>query len=394
MVRCRSILGALLSCLSLISGSRAADHLDSPTVIADPRADIGDLYAWMSADTSRLNLALTIVGHGFAPDIAYEFHIGSGTRFGETARSISVYCRFPKPDAGDCRLGGDDRAQGRAGDAAGIVSGHERFRMFAGLRDDPFFNNVRGTRDAYRVAQAALGAGATVDKDRCPAFVGATVAAIRERWRQVDGGPATNFLKGWTPASIVLSIDVASINAGGPILSVWAATRGADRQIDRMGRPLTGNALLGTLDPADQANVMKEAYNAADPAHWPDFAAEIARNLGLYDGFDGVCGNALLTGGAAPAGRRYDRLAAFLADDRLWINSASGQCRHFAAVELTALAGRADRAGDCGGRSPGQDAVDIYRSLLSTGLETGIDDGVDGDEKPPSETVFPFLAPP
>lgn len=394
MVRCRSILGALLSCLSLISGARAADHLDSQTVIADPRADIGDLYAWMSADTLRLNLALTIVGHGFAPDIAYEFHIGSGTRFGETARSISVYCRFPKPDEGDCRLGGDDRAQGRAGDEAGIVSRHGRFRMFAGLRDDPFFNNVRGTRDAYRVAQAALGAGATLDKDRCPAFDGAGVAAIRERWRQVDGGPATNFLKGWTPVSVVLSINVAAINAGGPILSVWAATTGADRQIDRMGRPLTGNALLGTLDPADQANVMKEAYNAADPAHWPDFAAEITRNLGLYDGFDGVCGNALLTGGAAPAGRRYDRLAALLADDRLWINSASGQCRHFAAVELTALAGRTDRSGDCGGRSPGQDAVDIYRSLLSTGLETGIDDGVDGDEKPPSETDFPFLAPP
>lgn len=394
MLRYRSILAALLSCLPLISGAWAADHLDSPTVIADPRGDIGDLYAWMSADARRLNLAMTIVGHGFAPDIGYEFHIGSGKRFGEKTRSISIYCRFPKTDEGDCRLGGDDRAQGRIGDAAGIVSRHGRFRMFAGLRDDPFFNNVRGTRDAYRVAQAALGAGVTLDKDRCPGFDSATAATIKERWRQVDGGPATNFLKGWTPASIVLSIDVAVLNAGGPVLSVWAATNGADRQIDRMGRPLTGNALLGTLDPAPQANAMKEAYNAADPATWGDFAPEIARNLGLYDGFDGMCGNALLTSDAAPNAGRYDRLAALLADDRLWINSASGQCRHFAAVELAALAGRTDRETDCGGRSPGQDAVDIYRSLLSTGLESGIDDGVDRDEKPVSDTDFPFLAPP
>ncbi len=26
----------------------ASDHLDSPTVIADPRTDIGDVYAWTS----------------------------------------------------------------------------------------------------------------------------------------------------------------------------------------------------------------------------------------------------------------------------------------------------------------------------------------------------------
>jgi hypothetical protein len=387
------MLAAMLSCLSLTGGAGAADHLDSPTVIADPRADIGDVYAWMSSDARRLNLAMTIVGHGFAPDIAYEFHIGSGKRFGETTRSISAYCRFPAPDQSDCRLGGDDRAQATVGDAVGAMSHHGRFRMFAGLRDDPFFNNVRGTRDAYRVAQAALAAGASVNADRCPAFDAATVAAIKERWRQVDGGPATNFLKGWTPASIVLSIDIAAVNAGGFVLSVWAATRGADRQIDRMGRPLTGNALLGTLDPAEKANSLKEAYNAAGRGQWMDFAPEIARNLGLYDGFDGVCGNALLTSGEVP-GKRYDRLAGLLADDRLWINSTSGQCRHFAAVELSALTARADRAGDCGGRSPGQDAVDIYRSLLSTGMETGIDDGVDGDEKPVSDSDFPFLVVP
>ena len=50
-------LGALQLSLAL-----ASDHLDTPTVTADPAADIGDLYAWTSADGQRLNLVLDIVG--------------------------------------------------------------------------------------------------------------------------------------------------------------------------------------------------------------------------------------------------------------------------------------------------------------------------------------------
>lgn len=37
----------------------ASDHLDTPTVIADPRGDIGDVYAWMSPDARQLNLVMT-----------------------------------------------------------------------------------------------------------------------------------------------------------------------------------------------------------------------------------------------------------------------------------------------------------------------------------------------
>ena len=47
----------------------ASDHLDTPTVLADPAADIGDLYAWMSPDGRRLNLALDIVGKRFSDQV-------------------------------------------------------------------------------------------------------------------------------------------------------------------------------------------------------------------------------------------------------------------------------------------------------------------------------------
>ena len=85
-------------------------------------------------------------------------------------------------------------------------------------------------------------------------------------------------------------------------------------------RPLTGNALLGTLASDEVSDQLKEEYNAATPETSARFVAEIEHNLGLYDGFDGVCGNQLLAG-TVPQ-RRYLALATLLADDRLWVNSA------------------------------------------------------------------------
>jgi hypothetical protein len=63
-------------------------------------------------------------------------------------------------------------------------------------------------------------------------------------------------------------------------------------------------------------------------------------------------------------------------------------------VERAALSGRRKLAGDCGGRTPSYDAVDVYRSLLVDGTTDGVSDGVDRDEVAPSDAVFPFLAAP
>ena len=119
---------------------------------------------------------------------------------------------------------------------------------------------------------------------------------------------------------------------------------------------------------------------------------EIEKALGLYDGFDGKCGNQLLASTSATAGR-YRQLATLLADDRLWVDSTSGVCREFFAVELTELT--AGPIGtDCGGRSPTYSAANIYRSLLANGTSAGIDDGLARDKREHSSTTFPFLAAP
>jgi hypothetical protein len=117
------------------------------------------------------------------------------------------------------------------------------------------------------------------------------------------------------------------------------------------------------------------------------------KTLGLYDAFDGKCGNQLLAGKVASAGR-YRQLATLLADDRLWVNSASKVCTHFFAVELAELTGQRALANDCGGRSPTYSAANIYRSLLVNGKPVGIDDGLTRDEHDHSSSAFPFLAAP
>ena len=61
------IRGTALALLAGIAGTfgtgetRASDHLDTPTVSANPQADIGDLFAWTSYNARKLNLVMTVL---------------------------------------------------------------------------------------------------------------------------------------------------------------------------------------------------------------------------------------------------------------------------------------------------------------------------------------------
>jgi len=373
------MLATLLAGFIAMCGLRsvhASDHLDGPTVAMNPRADIGDLYAWTSVDGKELNLIMTLVGQSFSDVVEYTFHVDSGKALGATTNTTAIRCRF----------GADQRAACRVDDA------ERALHVFAGQRDDPFFNNVKGTRAAYQRAAAALSSVST-DAAGCPSFDAATTSAILSEWRHTDGGAARDFLAGWSPASLVVSIDLDLVAKGGAMLGVWATTSSDSRELDRMGRPLTGNALLGTLAAANVSDKLKEEYNRATPTAAARFAPEMEKTLGLYDGFDGKCGNQLLAGKLAGAGR-YRQLATLLADDRLWVNSASKVCTQFFAVELAQLTGQRALANDCGGRTPTYSAANVYRSLLANGESAGIDDGLTRDANDHSASAFPFLAAP
>lgn len=187
--------------------------------------------------------------------------------------------------------------------------------------------------------------------------------------------------------SLSLMIGVASVLAAckdpsPPALGV---------QIDRLGRAGVNTALT---DPFNLNTAMKsavqDAYNAAStPAQWnASFGSRIAANLAILDSLDTVCGNQLLAA-AAPVSGRYNVLASVLADDQLYINSSSGTCNTYLAVEANAV-GIANT--DCGGRTPLVDVIDRTYSVLAIGALGGVTDGVasDGDGAA-STATFPFL---
>src|SRR5260370_25901111 len=106
--------------------SHASDHLDTPTVIANPQADIGDVYAWTSPDGRQLNLVMTIVAHTFSDKLRYVFHIDSGNRFGKTTATTSIICRFHAANTAAVRAGDADYARGDASSPHGLQGSHHR----------------------------------------------------------------------------------------------------------------------------------------------------------------------------------------------------------------------------------------------------------------------------
>src|SRR5437870_10801429 len=129
-------------------------------------------------------------------------------------------------------------------------------------------------------------------------------------------------------------------------------------QIDRMGRAGVNTALTNPFfrdtvaSEESRHEMISDDYNAANnPSQWvPQFSSLIASNLAILDGLDRVCGNQIQPPPGLPqVAGRYKALADILADDQLYVNTASGTCNQYLAVEANAI-GIANT--DCGGRTP------------------------------------------
>ena len=167
-------------------------------------------------------------------------------------------------------------------------------------------------------------------------------------------------------------------------------------QIDRMGRAGVNTALTNPFYRESVASeelqheMIVDDFNAAsDPSQWvARFSSLIASNLAILDSLDRVCGNQVLAG-PAPVPGRYTTLADILADDQLYVNTASGTCNQYLAVEANAI-GIVNT--DCGGRTPLENTIDITYSVVAVGALTGVTNGVTSDaDGTASLTVFPFL---
>ena len=153
-----SAAGAALLALSLSGGgAEAADHTDPSTVdfSGDNAADIGDFYAWNTdtlANGGNLVMALTFAGPDAASsnftgdrDVLYGMHIDND---GDAEPDLEVYVRFGQDAQG--RWGYRVEGLPGIGDTVSFVGEAKDLggaRVFAGVRDDPFFFDLTGFLD-------------------------------------------------------------------------------------------------------------------------------------------------------------------------------------------------------------------------------------------------------
>lgn len=211
----------------------AADHRDGPVAIADPTADITDIYAWMSPDSSKVNLIMNVFPDAsatatFGEDVQYVFHLNSMSAYGMTATETMILCTFDSSQDVSCWLSSDnsvsDYVSGDASGTDGITSVNSQFKIFTGMRDDPFFFNLTGFNETVSAVAGAAGA-LTFDAANCPALDGATSTALVNQLKTGTGGvPAENDFAGQNVMSIVIEADTATVTPGGAILGVWAST--------------------------------------------------------------------------------------------------------------------------------------------------------------------------
>ena len=343
-----------LACLPVM----AADHLDSPLVQSDPAADINDLYAFVNPNNpDELILAATVLPIAtersrFSSAVEYRFNIANF----ETGEQTLIGCRAlgKKARGMRCSLEGTDTVAGKTNRIN--VNDAGDLRLFAGLRDDPFFFDLV----AYQQ----------------------TVATVSPQFTD----PGTDFFDGLGTLAIVIGIDSDLLTDDGanPVLSVWSSTVRADAaplkgsaskgaknasQVDRMGRPAINTALIDLFGAMPS---LTDDYNTADdPSSWSQFEAEMEANLTALDTLDGVVGNTLLPPMVA---------AQVFAADTLLIDTNQPLCDAYLAVELGVP--------QCGGRTLQRDVID---DTLGAVVGPGVSDFVDDTNT--FLASFPFIGP-
>jgi hypothetical protein len=231
--------------------AHAADHLDSPSAVAEPLADITDVYAFMTEDAARLNVIMNVSpfsasGAAFSTAVTYVVHVNSSAAYGEEQTETQILCQFYDTDSIEC-WAKDSYVTGDPSDTAGIESSDGKVRVFAGLRDDPFFFELNGFKEvAKTVAEAAP--DLTFDSDGCPELDEATsdalIAQLQAEPPTSQGGagggtgiggvggaalpPAEDNFAGANILALVIQIDKTVVNSGGDVLGIWGSTHAAN----------------------------------------------------------------------------------------------------------------------------------------------------------------------
>src|SRR3954454_15090116 len=364
-----------------------SDHISGPRALAEPIADITDVYAFPSPERpGRLVLVMNTLPFAqqddrFSEGLIYRFRLrqlaaraDSGPRlFDIHDREVTVDVVFDAPEADDhhAQYGVGRTSEGishsfRTGERSGGSSND--LRVFAGARWDPFFMD----------APAAL----------------KTIATGQLSFAQ----PGTIFLDGKNVLSIVVELDVATLlGTGVELVGVVAETltRGSlNVRIERVGRPEVKNLMLA-MKQFDQVNrdlEIRDLYNMEDAFELGDsyqgaYRARLNANLAFWDGLDGK------TDWVPDASGNHPLTSLVLADYLVVdLGKPYAERGSFLEIELTTRRGEAHQT--CGGRALNDDMMDtIFTQLVNGGNGPTIRDGVDQASRPASRT-FPYLASP
>jgi hypothetical protein len=247
-----SAIGVGLAALLLATTSHAADHLDAPSVMNNPMADITDVYAWMSPDDTNVNLVMDVSpaddgSNNFGPSILYTFHVTSWTGYGGTSTAspeTRVTCQFADNTSVQCWVGSSFYVTGDPTNTTNFLTDStQTFQVFAGQRSDPFFFNFNGFKD-WAGSAAGFITNNTFTYDNsgvCLKLDDATGTAMRGKLSEgpqgggghapcngtgTDGtGTTADCFANLNVMSIVIQIKKSALNVGSnSVLSVWGST--------------------------------------------------------------------------------------------------------------------------------------------------------------------------
>ena len=306
----------------LISG--AADHLEAPLAKANHDLDITDIYAFDGANSKNTVLVLNVnpfagtatnAGTKFSTDGEYNLNIDKNGDF----VADDVYTVTFGSDAPDGKQSltlwknGTALVNGKTGNANNASGA----KVYAGLRDDPFFFDLV----SFRAWRDPDGNGAFT-------YTGPTTFAGIDTFR------------GANVSSIVLEIPDSWL---GSSANYWGSTLLDGTVIDRMGKPALATVFVNPFG----GDSDKDAYNQTAPS------ADVATWGGLFTTVEGV----FYPEPGVPAA-----ITAALLPDVLHIDAA-----HLGKSTGTSFTG--DTAGNVlNGRTLAEDVIDVEFYVVTGGI--------------------------
>ena len=141
----------MLMAFGLGGTALAADHAEAPGAEADPAADIGDFYAWHTADGTIVAIVTLAAGDsagtmGFDADTLTTIHIDNDL---DNESDIDILVRFGQNADGEWGAQFEN-VPGASGTLSGAVDNAVEdgsVKVYAGYSDDPFFFDITGFLD-------------------------------------------------------------------------------------------------------------------------------------------------------------------------------------------------------------------------------------------------------